>query len=346
MARPIKFVEVESGLCGQSPYGKMGAELGIDAIKLVAITKGSTLFIDNESLVSVSIQEHYDYQKNNTEQYFYDMYPRNLVTARHIDYLLPVCQKVATDIANELRAGSFPFVLAGDHSTAAGTIAGIRQALPDKKLGVVWIDAHGDLHSPYTSQSGNMHGMPVGVSLALEQHEREWYNNAVPEDVAEKWRRLCHLGNISPKIDFADLVFIGIRDLEEAEWDIIKQHNIKHFRGGIDRYADTHSSNFMNNFTMHQIYMATIEHLSHCDIIYVSFDIDSVDGGLVPGTGTPVPHGLNVAQARDLLSHFWHNPKVVALEMVEVNPLLDIKNQTAVVAYELIGHLYYSENNG
>lgn len=341
MQRPIRFVEVESGLCGATTYGKLGAELGIDAIKLAGITKNSTLFIETDSLVSISIQEHYDYQRRATKKYFSDLDPEIECFARHIDYLLPVYEKVADDIATELRAGHFPFVLAGDHSTAGGTIAGIKKAFPDKKLGVVWIDAHGDLHTPFTTQSGNIHGMPVGTALALNEHDNDWYNNEVPADILEKWTKLCKTGGIYPKISTNDLVFIGIRDLEEAEWDIIKQHQIKHFRGGIDRHADTHSINFMGNYTIQQIYESTMQHLSHCDMVYVSFDIDSVDGGLVPGTGTPVKHGLSIAQAQELLINFFRNPKVCALEMVEVNPLLDTKNQTAEVAFDLINYLYY-----
>lgn len=341
MQRPIRFIEVESGLCGATTYGKLGAELGIDAIKLAGIHKGSKLFIETDSLVSISIQEHYDYQRRATQKYFDEISPDNECFARHIDYLLPVYEKIAVDIADELLAGHFPFVLAGDHSTAGGTIAGIKKAFPDKRLGVVWIDAHADMHSPYTTQSGNLHGMPVGTALALAEHENDWYNNEVPEDVSEKWTKLCNTGAISPKISTNDLVFIAIRDLEEAEWDIIKQHQIKHFRGGIDRHADTHSINFMGNYTIPQIYESTMQHLADCDMVYVSFDIDSVDGGLVPGTGTPVKHGLSIAQAQELLISFFRNPKVCALEMVEINPLLDTRNQTAEVAFDLISYLYY-----
>lgn len=92
-------------------------------------------------------------------------------------------------------------------------------------------------------------------------------------------------GQYLSQISTNDLVFIGIRDLEEAEWDIIKQHQIKHFRGGIDRHADTHSINFMGNYTIQQIYESTMQHLSHCDMVYVLFDINSVDGGFMPRYG-------------------------------------------------------------
>ena len=341
MRKPIRFVEVESGICGPTGYGKLGAELGIDAIKIAGINRGSRLFIETDSLTSISIQEHYDYQRHHFDQYLYELNVSNECFARHIDYLIPVCEKIANDITNEIHAGNLPFVLAGDHSTSAGTIAGVKQAFPDKKLGVIWIDAHGDLHSPYTTPSGNLHGMPVGASLGLTKHIR--FNNNVPDDIALKWHRLSHIGGICPKITMDDLVYIAIRDLEEAEWDIIKKNKIKHYRAGLDRHADTHSVNYMNNYTMQQVYESTMGHLDHCDMIYVSFDIDAVDGSIVPGTGTPVPHGLNVSQARELLSLLCEDEKLVAFEMVEVNPLLDTHNKTAKVAFDLINYLYYAE---
>lgn len=307
--RNLQFVEVKFGL-GAS---KHGAQLGVDAIKIAAVNAQSNLFYKYPS-TSVPINE--DWIKDNNENKF----------ANHINVIIEAYQRVSETVCNTLQADNFAFVLAGDHSTAAGTIAGIKKAFPDKKLGVIWVDAHGDLHSPYTSPSGNLHGMPLGVALNFSKTEIAKMVadpiNKVPASIVKQWNELCQIGKQGSNLEPENLVFIGIRDLEDAEWEIIEYKNIKYFTG--------------NEKIMQQIAEDALNYLNSCDIIYVSFDIDSIDASIVPGTGTPVANGLTLKQAEILLETFWESKKLVCMEMVEINPLLDDKNKTAETAFYLL----------
>ncbi|MCF6439063.1 arginase [Pseudoalteromonas luteoviolacea] len=214
-------------------------------------------------------------------------------------------------------------VIAGDHSTASGSLAGLKKAFPDKRIGVVWIDAHADIHSPYTTPSGNVHGMPVAAAACKDHLHRA--RNELDEQTVELWNNTKALCGES--IALKDLVYVGIRDLEQEEWDIVKEENIKYFQ-----VAD------LNEQGSKRIAHQCLEYLDDCDLLYVSFDIDSLDAKLVPGTGTPVGDGLSVEQAQELLSVLFSSEKLKMFEVVEINPLLDNKNETAKrVASTLIG---------
>ncbi len=212
-------------------------------------------------------------------------------------------------------------VAAGDHSTACGSVAGFKKAFPDKKIGVVWIDAHADIHSPYTSGSGNVHGMPVAAAVGEDHRERAV--NKVDEHSEQLWhetKSIC--GNA---FDFADLVYVGIRDLEQEEWDIIDEHKISFFtvedvqnRSGVSVAKDA------------------LAQLDHCDLIYVSFDIDALDSSLVPGTGTPVSQGIDTSSTNELLATLVSSDKVKLLEVVELNPMLDNGVETAKTISNLL----------
>jgi arginase len=205
-------------------------------------------------------------------------------------------------------------VVAGDHSTACGTLAGLKRAYPKSTIGTIWIDAHADIHSPYTSPSGNVHGMPVAAA-AGDDHIDFKIKELDGETTAlwEATKDICQ-----NSIDYNNLIYIGIRDLEKAEWDVIAKNNIKYY--SVDSIENRDCSEVCN-----EIFLK----LERCDMIYISFDIDALDQRYVPGTGTPVKGGLSLERTQELISMLCQNDKIKALEVVEINPLLDTYNETA-----------------
>jgi arginase len=236
---------------------------------------------------------------------------------RLIDVLTPIFEEK-----------KFPFIISGDHSNALGTIAAIKDFNPSKRLGVIWIDAHADLHTPFTTPSGNVHGMPLGASLG-DGYQSAPTNKPEPS-VLKNWHELTHLGknNIHPKVLPQDLVLIAIRDLEDAEWNDIDDNDIYN-------YVPAR----LLNKSMQQVAEETLEYLSHCDLIYISFDVDSMDPTVSKGTGTSVPNGLTLDDAKLLLENLYKSPKIAALEMTEINPLIDEHNKMAKAALEIMKHL-------
>lgn len=304
--RKVKFVEVKSELGA----GTRGASLGVDAIKIAALDYGSDMF---RKFDSVEI-------KNENNQLFE---PAGSPYAKRIRGVLTMYERIGQEIQKTLRSNGFPIVLAGDHSTAGGTIAGIRMAYPRARLGVIWIDAHADLHSPYTTPSGNLHGMPLAASLAEDNIPNKM--NKPDKETADLWKKLKEVGGLSPKINYRDLVYIAVRDVEPEESSLLKKHHVKMFttaevkRNGVERIARD-----------------TLSHLSQCNLIYISFDVDSMDSSISKGTGTPVRNGITEKEAGSLLVRLIQNEKVCCFEVCEVNPTLDKENLMAENTFEII----------
>jgi arginase len=305
--KKIQLIEVKSEIGA----GTRGASLGIEAMKIVANEFGSAFF---QTYSSINLP---------TENKLL-LEPVIHTYAKHIRGIYAMLQKVAKVISTTItQHQAFPVVLAGDHSTAAGTIAGIKMAYPDKRLGVIWVDAHADIHSPYTTPSGNMHGMPLAMALG-EDNLAQKLN--VPDSTSIKyWQKIKNLGGIKPKIVYDDLVYIAVRDTEPPEDYLIKRHKIKNI-----------SVQEIRNQGPQQIASQTINYLAHCHLIYVSFDVDSMDPTISKGTGTPVPDGITAHEAEDLLSNLMFHPKVCCLEIAEVNPTLDPDNQTAQHVFQIL----------
>ena len=302
----IRLVEVKSEIGA----GTRGASLGVDAMKIAALDFGSKFFLRNPA-VEVPVRNDMLFE------------PVRHPYARYINGVLEVITNVCEQVRDTLRDKKFPVVLAGDHSTAAGSISGIKCAFPDRRLGVIWIDAHADLHSPYTTPSGNMHGMPLAMCLAEDNMEMK-VNEPDPETV-ELWNQLKNLGGICPKILYEDLVLVATRDMEPQETHIIRKNRVKLFsvaeirRKGVEKVA-----------------IDCLTALDQCDIIYVSFDVDSMDSNISKGTGTPVPNGITEKEAGKLLTNILQNRKVYGFEMVEVNPTLDKENLMSENAFEIL----------
>jgi arginase len=214
-------------------------------------------------------------------------------------------------------------VLSGDHSNAGGTIAGIKMAKPKSKLGVIWIDAHADLHTPYTTPSGNMHGMPLSSAIAEDNSECKVHD--LDEKTAKLWEQLKSIGKVSPKVLPEDVVFISLRDYEKEEKFLIEKYGMKVITTG-----DVRRNGAEN------VSRKVLRYLSDCTDIYVSFDVDSLDSSISKGTGTPVSNGLKEREAEDLISKFMQNRKVCCFEITEVNPTLDKENLMAEIAFNIL----------
>ncbi len=248
--------------------------------------------------------------------------------AKYIEEIKNQNLALIDSVQDELKNNNFPLVISGDHSNALGTIAAIKDLYPSKRLGVIWIDAHADLHTPFTTPSGNVHGMPLGASLG-EGYQSTSINNPSNE-VVKCWHELTHIGsnNVHPKIQAKDLVLIAIRDLEEPEWKDIDDNKIKN-------YVPAR----LLNKTMEEVAGETLAYLEECDLLYISFDVDSMDPEVSTGTGTSVPNGLTLDEAKTLLQVLSESPKLAALEITEINPLIDTNNKMAKASLDILRHL-------
>ncbi len=292
--------------------GTRGASLGIEALKVAAFNAKSDYF---SKYKLSTIENHNDDLLKLTDTTY----------ALRIEGIEKVFKSISGRVSESLENNKFPLVLAGDHSSAGGTIAGIKKANPDARLGVVWIDAHGDLHTPYTTPSGNVHGMPLATALAEDNLENQI--NKPSEKAIKHWNNLKSLGGIQPKILPEDLIFVAVRDTETPENRIIDKLDIKNYtvrevrEKGVEAVANE-----------------SLEKLSNCDLIYISFDVDSMDCDLVSyGTGTPVEDGLTEQEAGQLINYLLLDKKVCCLEIVEINPCLDNKqNRMAETAFRIL----------
>lgn len=311
----LQLIEIRSELGA----GTRGASLGVDAIKIAAHDFASKFFL---KMKGINVPDR--------NELLYE--PVRHPFARYIDGIYEVLQNTSNQVAESLRKNQFPIVLAGDHSTAAGTIAGIKTAYPKKRLGVIWVDAHADLHSPFTTPSGNMHGM----SLAMATSEDNLENRVnVPDDkTLEYWEKIKGIGGPKAKVSFEDLVFIAVRDVEPQEQYLMQKNKVRNFS-----VADVRKRG------VEKVAFEALSTLDKCDIIYVSFDVDSMDPKVSMGTGTPVPNGINEREAGKLLQNLVSSPKVVCFEMVEVNPTLDKENIMAETAFEILVKVANSISN-
>jgi len=290
--------------------GTRGARLGIEALISAGHTKESKFFT-KFPYAEVAVFNEALYEKPDTKH------------AKHIESVYATCTALAREVSTVLGRDHFPLVISGDHSSAAGSIAGVKTAFPDQRIGVIWIDAHPDLQTPFTSETGNMHGMPLAVSLAVDNQEMA-VNQPAPKTL-KLWEELKNVWVNGPKIKPEDLVFIGIRDIDEPEQDIITRMGIRQIT-----VADVRASGGA------EAAKDALEKLSGCDKIYISFDVDSLDPSFSLGTGTPVEEGLTVLEANDLLTNLVTSHNVCCLEMTEINPLLDETNKMASIAFDLL----------
>lgn len=219
-------------------------------------------------------------------------------------------EQLAARVDKIIEEDSFPLILGGDHSIAIGTLAGVAKHYDN--LGVIWFDAHGDLNTEETSPSGNIHGMPLAVSLGLGHPD------------------LVNLYGYEGKVKPENIVIIGARSLDEGEKELIRKKGIKVFTmHEIDRLGMT------------KVMEDTIAYLKEkTDGVHLSLDLDGVDPAEAPGVGTPVIGGISYRESHLAMEMLAESSIITSAEFVEVNPILDERNKTAVVAVALMGSLF------
>lgn len=302
----IKLIEVPSEIGA----GTRGASLGIEAIKIAALDFMSNFFI------------HFPSERIPHEnKLLYE--PIESPYAKRIKGIASVYEKLSKSVADTIKNNFFPVVISGDHSTSGATVAGIKMAKPKSRLGVIWIDAHADLHTPYTTPSGNIHGMPLAISIG--EDNKECAVHELDDDTEKYWNQLKNTGKISKKVLPEDVVFISLRDYEKEERYLIEKYGMKVF-----------TTKEVRSKGAENIVRAVIRHLADCTDIYISFDVDSLDSSISKGTGTPVGNGLREREAEDLISKFMQNRKVCCFEITEVNPTLDKENLMAEIAFNIL----------
>jgi arginase len=230
--------------------------------------------------------------------------------AKYLPEIARISSVLARKVAAVLQEGGFPLVLGGDHSIAIGTVAGIATFCrrESRRPGILWIDAHGDFNTPESSPSGNIHGMAAAICAGIGPSS------------------LCTIGGQSKKIEPENMVMIGLRNIDRGEKEYMTRHGVKIFTmEDIDRRG------------MHHVMKEALLYLcSHAEHLHVSFDLDSVDPLYASGVGTPVRGGLTYREAHLMMEMIAETERMASLEVVEVNPILDTKNQSAILAVELI----------
>jgi len=310
--RPLKVIKNRSDIGA----GTRGSDMGIDALEIAAINAENDFF-NRYPFIDVPTHNESIYDKvNNT-------------FAKRINFVAEQCERVCDVTSMVLRQQHFPFVISGDHSSALGTLAGITHANPGKTVAAIWIDAHADLHTPLSSPSGNIHGMPLAAALGLDNEK--YGVNTIDEATKKSWDQIKALGGDQPKIKPEHLLYFGLRSTEEAEDNVIEDLGIRTYAVHEIRYR-----------SMAVCLQEAIESLKEVDLIYITFDVDSMDCDLISkGTGTPVSKGFDPAEIKQLIQGFISTDKVVCLEVCEINPLLDEKgNKMAETAFEIVNEIF------
>jgi len=229
---------------------------------------------------------------------------------RYIREIARVCQRLYQQVYASLSSGALPVVLGGDHSLAAGSVAASADfaAAGKRDIGLLWIDAHGDMNTPETTVSGNVHGMPLAALLGPEPAELARIRQRVPQVRADR------------------TALIGLRDLDQLERDRIHASGVHVFTiKDIDRHG-------IATVMKRALALAGKDTMG----IHVSFDVDVCDPAVAPGVGTPVRGGLDYREAHMVMEMIADSGRLMALDLVEVNPILDIQNQTAILGAGLI----------
>lgn len=227
----------------------------------------------------------------------------------HLKYLEPIVQvseKLADCVITTLQEQDFPLILGGDHSIALGSISGVARVHPD--IGVLWIDAHADFNTDETSPSGNIHGMILAALAGVGDSH------------------LTRLGGWSPKLNTQKIVIVGARDIDSGEQALLRTHNIHVFT------MSTIDSLGFSAVLQQALAIAGAGN----DGIHLSLDMDAIDPREAPGVGTPVRGGLSYREAHLAMETIADSQQLVSMDVVEVNPILDRENATALLAVELV----------
>ena len=244
--------------------------------------------------------------------------PRNPLTGpvngyRHLDEVVAWNQAVFDASTRELQAGRMPIMLGGDHCLAIGSIAAVAAycRAQGKSLRVLWLDAHADFNTSDITPSGNIHGMPVACLCGLGPAS------------------LVNLGAPGPALNAQDIRQIGIRSVDRGEKRLVKEHGI-----------DIYDMRYIDEIGMRRVMEEVLEDMDDDTHLHVSFDVDMLDPSIAPGTGTRVPGGVNYREAQLMMEMIADTGRMGSLDLVEVNPALDKRNATALLAVQLVESLF------
>lgn len=296
MKKDISIIGVPMDL-GQS---RRGVDMGPSALRYAgAIEKLEELEFKVHDLGDIPINRPSADQANQSNS-----------TLKNLVQVIEANEKLSDMVDREIESGRFPLVFGGDHSIAIGTLAGISKHY--ESLGVIWYDAHGDLNSEETSPSGNIHGMPLAVSLGIGDD------------------RLTNISAYEPKVKPENIVIIGARSLDPGEKALIREKGIKVF-----------SMHEIDRMGMPAVMEEAIDYLKErTDGVHLSLDLDGLDPSGAPGVGTPVIGGMSYRESHLAMEMLAEAECITSAEFVEVNPILDEKNKTAVAAVALMGSLF------
>ena len=278
--------------------GLRGVDMGPSAIRLAGLRRGvERLGLEFEDLGNVPVQRPETRHPGDPQ-------------ARFLREIAHCCKRLRDRVRLMLEQEKFPLIVGGDHSIAVGTVAGVsahHQAKGDK-IGLIWFDAHADMNTPETSPSGNVHGMPLAAVLGYGRPE------------------LTELGEVTPMVSPENTVLIGIRDVDARERKLVHD-------SGVHAY----SMREIDMLGMDRVMREAIEvATSGTAGFHLSFDLDGCDPSDAPGVGTPVDAGVTQRESHLLMEHAAESGKLLSLEMTEINPIVDDRNQTAKYAVQLV----------
>jgi len=291
--RPIHIIGVPLDLGG----GRRGVDMGPSALRIAGLGEriaslGYSVVDDGDLEVPIPETRH---SGDPHKKYVAD--------------IASVCRNLYESARGVLDEGGLPLVLGGDHSLGAGSVAATAAwaQAQSRKIGLIWVDAHGDMNTPSSSTSGNVHGMPLAALLGAEPAE------------------LATIGGFRPKVDPERTVIIGLRNLDDRERERVREARIHVFTmKDIDRSG------------IAEVMERAIELASRDTLgVHVSFDLDACDPGIAPGVGTPVKGGLDYREAHMVMEMVADSGRLMGLDLVEINPILDSQNQTAILGAEL-----------
>jgi arginase len=278
--------------------GRRGVDMGPSALRLAGLNaKLNAMGYQIDDLGNVPVA-----QQENT--------PEGPEKAKYLEPIATTCTRLATAVADALKAGQFPLVLGGDHSVAAGTLAGVSKVFQERgqKIGLIWIDAHADMNTPESSPSGNIHGMPLACCLGHGPKE------------------LTEILGFAPKVAGRNVVLIGLRDVDQRERDLVRKSDVTAF-----------TMRDIDELGLRVVLERAVAAASDGTAgFHLSLDMDAVDPDEAPGVGTPVRGGMTYREAHLAMETICDSGRMLSMEIVEVNPVLDEANRTALLGVELV----------
>ncbi len=294
MAQKIRIIGVPMDL-GAS---RRGVDMGPSALRVAGLQariKQLGLQVEDIGNISVKQPEEMSYGEKR---------------AKYLAEIADACKDLAAIVEKSLEENMLPVVLGGDHSIAAGTLSGVAAHFKkkDKKIGLIWLDAHGDINTPESSPSGNVHGMPLAAAMGYGATE------------------LVELQGFKPKVEPQNISLVGIRDLDSQEKKLAKKSGVHVF-----------TMRDIDERGMREVMSDALKYaMDDTDGISVSLDMDFVDPSDAPGVGTPVRGGVTYREAHLAMEMIADTEAMVSLEVVEINPVIDEHNTTALLGVELV----------